>query len=184
MGQSTRWGFDMKLSFRSLLVAGTVAALIAGPVAATRAQVPDLPRIPDPPQPPSQAQPLVNVVSPFTYQACLAQSNAAAVVQVVSTVAPVPVQPNDVIDPLRNLLLLDIVCGYFQPTVVPPRCGVDETIYGSLPADVTVLTVPQPSSIVATEVLAIQKALVAQGVPVQGQLTGPVNSQLGCHGGR
>ena len=148
-------------------------ALQLGAAVPADAQVPDLP------PPPAQAQPLVNVVSPVSFQACLAPSILIGLAQTANTIAPIglPVPITTVTDPVVNLLLLDLMCSYFSPKVVPPTCGVDETIYGQVP---TVVNMPQPASIVATEILALQQALNAYGAPVGDQLSGPVNAQLGC----
>jgi hypothetical protein len=149
-----------------------IGALVAASVPAV-AQVPNLP------PPPEQAVPAVNALSPAVFQACLSESVVVGVVQTGSAVAPVPIQVNDVLSPVRNVLLLDVACAYFSPKVVPAACEVDETIYGSLP-DVTAVTVPQPASLAATEVYAAEAALNAYGAPVGNQLSAPLWEQLGC----
>lgn len=56
---------------------------------------------------------------------------------------------------------------------------MDATVYGSVPA-VTAATVPQPASLVATEVYTAEAALNAYGAPVRNQLSAPVWEQPGC----
>jgi hypothetical protein len=148
-----------------------VCSLAAAPAAA---------QIPDPPPPPEELQPLANVVSPLSFQACLAPSVAIGLVQAGDALAPggLPVQPNTVLNPVLNVLLLDLVCSYFTPKIVPPTCGVDTTVFESLPANA--FNVPQPASIAATEAKAIEEALAAYGAPSDQQLSDPVYAQLGC----
>lgn len=164
----------MRICVRAAAGGVALAAALAASLPASAQVVPNLP------PPPAQAQPAVNAVSPAVFQACLSQSVAAGLVQTASAVAPVPVQVNDVLSPVRNLLLLDVACAYFSPKIVPAACEVDETIYGTIPAGVTAVTVPQPASLAATEVYAAEAALNAYGAPVGNQLSGPLWAQLGC----
>lgn len=162
-------------TIRTAIAATAIAVASLGASLPAAAQV-----VPNLPPPPAEAQPAVNAVSPAVFQACLSQSVVAGLVQTASVVAPVPVQVNDVLSPVRNLLLLDVACAYFSPKIVPAACDVDETIYGSIPAAVTAVTVPQPASLVATEVYAAEAALNAYGAPVGNQLSAPLWEQFGC----
>jgi hypothetical protein len=141
------------------------------------AQVPAVPSVPIPdlPPPPAQAKPVVDIVSPAIFQACQGEATAVQVVQIVNALVGLPVPPETVINPVRDL---NVACAYFRPTVVPPRCSVD----GNIPA--APVNLPRPASIVASEVLAIEKALNGAGAPVGRQLTDPVYGQLGCTGKR
>lgn len=94
----------MKTSLRTGIAVPAVAATLIA------AAVPVAARVPNLPPPPAEAQPAVNAVSPAVFQACLGQSVVAGVVQTASVVAPVPVQVNDVLSPVRNVLLLDVAC--------------------------------------------------------------------------
>ena len=169
----------MKLSFKVFFSALVSVLVVGAPVVGAHAQ---LPQIPAPPPPPAQAQPAIDVVAPLTYQACLAQSNVDTVVGVAGAVAPIPIDLSTaVISPVRNLLLLDVVCGYFVSSIVPPVCSVDNDTIGGVPAVGAALTLPQPASILGTEAAAIDRALRKNGVPIaNGQIRNPVWSQLGC----
>ena len=149
------------------------AAVLTGAIVIVSG-VPARAQIPNPPPPPEQLQPAVNTVSPLVFQACLGQSSVAALAQAASAIAPVPVQINDVLSPVRNVILLDVACGFFSPKIVPATCDVDSTI------PPTVINLPQPASMVATEVIAIELAGSAYGAPLDGQVSGPVFEQLGC----
>jgi hypothetical protein len=158
----------------AILAIVLTVALQLGAIVPVDAQIPELP------PPPAEAQPLVNVVSPLSFQACLAPSILIGLGQTANTVAPIglPVPVTTVTDPVVNLLLLDLMCAYFSPKIVPPTCELDQTVYGNIPA--TVVNMPQPASILATEILAVQQALNAYGAPIGDQLSSPVNGQLGC----
>jgi hypothetical protein len=152
------------------VVATTLVAFGSVPVAA------QIPEIPAPPPPPAEVEPAVGAVSVPMFQACLAQASVAGVVQLASGVSPVhpPVSLDPVMDQVRNVTLLGVACEYFAPRFVPMTCDVDGTVPGAP------IAVPQPASIVATEIMALETLLDGYGAPVKGQLTGPVNGQLGC----
>jgi hypothetical protein len=151
-------------------VAVTLIAFGSVPVAA------QIPEIPAPPPPPAEVEPVVGAVSGPMFQACLAQASVTGVVQLASGVAPVgiPVALDPVMDQIRNVTLLGVACEYFAPRFVPLTCAVDGNIPGAP------IAVPQPASIIATQIMAIEHGLSSYGAPVQGQITGPVNEQLGC----
>jgi hypothetical protein len=157
----------------ALLVVGTI--LIAGRASA---QVPDI--VPEPPPPPADVQPAVNVVSPVWFHACMAPATAQGLLIVASSLAGVgvPVPPSMIMNPVFDVLLFDLTCAYFRPMIVPPTCGVDDTVFGTV--GVSAVNTPLPASIIATEVLAIERALNHYGVPVGSQVSDNVWLQLGC----
>jgi hypothetical protein len=135
-------------------------------------------QVPLPPLP-EQAQPAANIVSPLSFQACLAPSTAIGLVQAGQAIGgvPLPVPPSMVLDPVLNSIVFDVACTYFSPKIVPPTCDVDSTIYGSLPA---ATNVPLPASIIATELIALEQALGAYGAPVGDQASSVASEQFGC----
>ena len=151
------------------------AATLALPASA---QVPDI--VPEPPPPPAQVEPAVQIVSPLSFQACQAPATLTSLLGVAGAVAgvgvPVPVGPT--INPVLDVLLLDFACAYFRPKIVPPTCAVDDTIFGL--AGVNAINTPLPGSIIATEVMAIERALNTYGAPAGSSLSDEVWSQLGC----
>src|SRR6185503_11050593 len=152
------------------------AAAVVIPRAAS-AQVPDI--IPDPPPPPAQVAPFVQIVSPLSFQACQAPSTAESLIYTAGAVAGVgsPVQVSSTVNPLLDVLLFDLTCAYFRPKIVPPTCAVDDTIFGL--AGVNAINTPLPGSIVATEVLAIERALDSVGAPAGSRVSDEVWFQLG-----
>ncbi len=164
------------------LVSTAFVVLLSAGVAFTAlpasAQVPDI--VPEPPPPPAQVEPFVQVVSPLSFQACQAPSTLQSLIYTAGAVAGVgsPVQVSDTLNPVLDVLLFDFTCAYFRPKIVPPTCEVDDTIFGL--AGVNAINTPLPGSIVATEVLAIERALNSVGAPAGTQLSDEVWLQLGC----
>jgi hypothetical protein len=158
-----------------VLVFAVAAAATGRPATA---QVPDI--VPEPPPPPAQVEPFVQIVSPLSFQACQAPSTAQSLVYTAGAVAGVgsPVQLSDALNPVLDVLLFDLTCAYFRPKIVPPTCEVDDTIFGL--AGVNAINTPLPGSIVATEVVAIERALNSVGAPAGSQLSDEVWFQLGC----
>ena len=164
------------------LVSAVIVVLFSGGVAFTAlpasAQVPDI--VPEPPPPPAQVEPAIQVVSPLSFQACQAPSTAQSLIYTASAVAGVgsPVQLSDTLNPVLDVLLFDFTCAYFRPKIVPPTCAVDDTIFGL--AGVNAINTPLPASNVATEVIAIERALNSYGAPAGSQVSDEVWAQLGC----
>jgi hypothetical protein len=158
-----------------------VVLVVAGAVSTggrASAQVPDI--VPNPPPPPAEVQPVVNVVSPVWFHACMAPSTAQGLVIVAGSLAGVglPVPLATVMNPLFDVLLFDLTCAFFSPKIVPPTCGVDDVVFGTV--GVSAVNTPLPASIIATEVLAIERALNHYGAPVGSQVSDQVWLQLGC----
>lgn len=155
-----------------LLAAGAIAALPAS------AQVPDI--VPEPPPPPEDVAPLVQVVSPLSFQACQAPGTVQTLAAAGASIAgvPIPVAIGPTVNPVLDVLLLDFTCAYFRPKIVPPTCEVDDAIFGV--AGVSAVNTPLPASILATEVLAIERALNHYGAPAGTRLSDEVWFQLGC----
>jgi hypothetical protein len=111
---------------------------------------------------------------------CQAPSTAQSLIYTAGAVAGVgsPVQIGTTIDPLLDVLLFDFTCAYFRPKIVPPTCEVDDTIFGL--AGVNAINTPLPGSILATEILAIERALNSFGAPAGSQVSDEVWFQMGC----
>ena len=162
---------------RRLFVGCCIVFALGATAIPASAQVPDVPTVPVPalPAPPAEAKPVIGVVSPLVFQACQGEATAFQAIQIVHALVGLPVPPSTVTGPVSDL---NVACGYFRPSVVPPRCGVD----GNIPP--APVNAPRPASIVASEVLAIEKTLNSAGAPVGRQLSDPVYAQLGCTGKR
>ena len=164
------------------LVSAVLVVLFSAGVALTAlpasAQVPDI--IPEPPPPPAQIEPLIQIISPVSFQACQAPATAYSLIGVASAVAGVgvPVAIGPTLNPVLDVLLLDLACAYFRPKIVPPTCAVDDTIFGL--AGVNAINTPLPGSILATEILAIERALNSLGAPAGSQVSDEIWLQLGC----
>jgi hypothetical protein len=142
------------------------------------AQVPDI--VPAPPPPPAEVEPLIQIVSPLSFQACQAPSTAQSLIYTAGAVAGVgsPVQLSTTLNPILDVLLFDLTCAYFRPKIVPPTCAVDDTVFGL--AGVNAINTPLPGSILATEIVAIERALNSYGAPAGSQVSDEVWFQLGC----
>lgn len=157
----------------SIMLVG-VSAVLARPASA---QVPDI--VPNPPPPPEQVEPFVQIVSPISFQACQAPATAQSLIGVAGAVAGVGVPvPLNTVNPVLDVLLFDLTCAYFRPKLVPPTCAVDDTIFGI--AGVNAINTPLPGSIIATEVMAIERALNSVGAPLGSRVSDEVWFQLGC----
>ena len=170
-------GVRVKKLVRAVLVV-LLSAGVAFAALPASAQVPDI--VPEPPPPPAQVEPFVQIVSPLSFQACQAPSTAQSLIYTAGAVAGVgpPVQLSDALNPVLDILLFDFTCAYFRPKIVPPTCAVDDTIFGL--AGVNAINTPLPGSIVATEVIAIERALNSAGAPAGSQVSDEVWFQLGC----
>jgi hypothetical protein len=164
---------------KKLVTAVLVLLLAAGAMALpASAQVPDI--VPEPPPPPEDVAPLVQIVSPLSFQACQAPATAQSLIGAGTSLAgvPVPVAIGPTVNPVLDVLLLDFTCAYFRPKIVPPTCEVDDAIFGV--AGVSAVNTPLPASILATEVLAIERALNHYGAPAGTRVSDEVWFQLGC----
>src|SRR5687767_10108710 len=103
------------------LVSAVLVVLFSGGAAfaalPASAQVPDI--VPAPPPPPAEVEPLVQIVSPLSFQACQAPSTAQSLIYTAGAVAGVgsPVQLSTTLNPVLDVLLFDFTCAYFRPKI-------------------------------------------------------------------
>jgi hypothetical protein len=165
----------MNRSARCFLAAAALATAAIGMSfsPASAQSIPDLP-VPALPAPPAEVKPVLGAVSPAVFQACQSEATVLGALQLASVVGGLPVNPGQLLGPVRDASPLGLLCGYIRLSVVPPTCSADNQI----PA--VPVTVPRPASTIGWQVKALEKGLNQLGAPVGNQLSGPVYDQLGC----